>query len=351
MRALLFGMGGIGQRHLRNLKELHPEIEVGAYRVKNRVFQICADLSADYETDVCKKYGVRSFHTIEDALGFAPDLAIVANPTSCHVEIATHLVEAGIPVLLEKPISNRWVDAERLAELANKKHVPVAVGYMMRYHFCAIRLKKLLEEGAVGQLHSAALTVHSYVPDWHPYERCDEFYAGSHRLGGGVVLTENHELDLMHWYFGSPRRLWALGGKQSVLPIDVDDTAIVLMEFSHKDRWFPVSMNLSFVQKSLTRNMILYGDKGWIEWDISNSRMVVHDVVRNRQEICEDPDFQRNDLFKAELDNFLDCVVSGKPLAAPLQEVLLVQKTLVRIREALDSKTCTSSESCGPEVT
>ena len=86
MRALFFGLGGIGQRHLRILREIQPNIELAAVRMKGQVFEISDDLVADRNVDIMNKYDIREFASIDDGLTFQPDLAIVANPTSFHID-------------------------------------------------------------------------------------------------------------------------------------------------------------------------------------------------------------------------------------------------------------------------
>ena len=59
MRAVFFGLGGAGQRHLRNLKFLYPECEIAAIRSVNRTFEISNDLTANPDVDIMDKYNIR----------------------------------------------------------------------------------------------------------------------------------------------------------------------------------------------------------------------------------------------------------------------------------------------------
>ena len=116
MKVLFYGLGGVGQRHLRILKKLRPEIKIGAVRRKNRAFEIGDDMQPDFDTDIIKKYDIETFEKKEEGFEFKPDFAVVSNPTSLHVETCLDLVRHDIPVLLEKPISH---DMEGLKELKN----------------------------------------------------------------------------------------------------------------------------------------------------------------------------------------------------------------------------------------
>lgn len=338
MKALFVGLGGVGQRHLRNLRRLWPDAELLAVRSRGRSFEIKDDLTPDHAVDIVKKYGIRVFGRIEDAAKAKPDFAIVSNPTSLHVATTRSLLERGIPILLEKPISDSEEGLDELVALSAKKGVPVMVGYMMRFHPSAERMEGLLNAAAVGDVHSAVLISHSYVPSWHKYEQPKEFYAGSRSLGGGAVLTEIHELDLLHWYFGRPRRLWALGGKLSALDLDVEDTASSLLEFERDGRRFPVSVSVSFAQTAPLRRFMVFGERGRIQWDILAGRIEVEDPARGLQDVFEVHNFQRNDLFVRELEHFLDCLASGREPRTALPLVLAGHRTALKIRDAVAPK-------------
>ena len=59
MKALFVGLGGIGQRHLRILRDLMPKVEISAVRRRGRRFEITDQLEADYSVDLIEKYQIR----------------------------------------------------------------------------------------------------------------------------------------------------------------------------------------------------------------------------------------------------------------------------------------------------
>lgn len=335
MKALFVGLGGVGQRHLRNLLRLRPRAEILAVRRSGRAFEIRDDLTPDRSVDIAEKYRIKRFATLAKAAREKPDFAVVSNPTSLHLETAAALVRLGVPVFLEKPISDSEKGLDELARLAARAKVPVMVGLMMRFHPCAERVRELLSAGALGPIHSAVLICHSYVPSWHSYEKPKEFYAGSRALGGGAVLTEIHELDLLHWYFGAPKRVWAAGGKLSGLDIDVEDAASSLLEFEGGGRRFTASVNVSFAQPVPTRRLWVFGERGRLSWDVLKNRVELDVAGRGEPEVFERADFQRNELFVRELSHFLDRLADGSEPRTSLAEALPAHRTALRIRDAV----------------
>ena len=115
MKALFFGLGGVGQRHLRNLKALNPGCQVAAVRHKGRTFEISNDLKMDETVNIVEKYNVEVLPDMAAGLAFGPDLAVVANPSAKHVNTCLPLLDAKIPVFLEKPAATNRGDFQALS--------------------------------------------------------------------------------------------------------------------------------------------------------------------------------------------------------------------------------------------
>jgi predicted dehydrogenase len=337
MKVLFLGLGGIGQRHLRNLLFLVPDASVGAVRHANRTFEIGPDLRADPSINIIDKFNIQIFADMEEACGWEPDFAVVASPTSAHVNQTTHLVRSGIPVLLEKPISDSFEGLDELSKSIMETATPVMVGYMLRFHPGIQRLLKIVGEAIIGDLTSVHIQLCSYMPAWHPYEKYNEFYAGRKSLGGGAVLTEIHEIDLMHQMFGLPEKLWCVGGKLSPLEMDVEDTVSALFDYRFDDRILPVTLNMSFVQRPIGRTITLFGHNGRIHWDFIREEIVINDEEKSYRENFRVTQFDRNDMFIREMRHFIDCLQKGKTPIASFQEVVGGHIIALKMKESLEA--------------
>lgn len=295
MKILFVGLGGAGQRHLRNFKDLlGARGNFTAYRARNRPGVITPDFRLEPGAP-----DVRAFPTLESALEDRPDAVVISNPTSDHIRVARAAARGGAHVLVEKPLSHtREGVAELERELADAGRVGL-VGYMMRFHPCLRKVREWLLEGRLGRLFSARLEVSSYVPDWHPYEDYRELYAVRREQGGGVILTESHELDLAGWLFGPPRRVFAMGGPLSGRSGDVEDTASLLL-----DCGFPVHVQLAFMQRPPSRSCEISGEKGRIRWEGGTS-VSLFDGGRHEERF---EGHERAHLFTDEARHFIACV-------------------------------------------
>src|SRR5204863_1605636 len=102
---------------------------------------------------------------------------------------------------------------DELIATARSRDAVVAVGCQLRSHPALRRLHDLLAEGVLGRLIAVHVEQGEYLPGWHSYEDYRQSYAARRELGGGVVLTQIHELDYVHWLFGLPQRVFAVGGR------------------------------------------------------------------------------------------------------------------------------------------
>ena len=101
MNVLFIGLGGAGQRHLRNLLFLFPDAQISALRYKNRNFEITKNLIADYHTNIISKYNIKIIESFDDIHKIKPDFAIVSNPTSKHLDVSEKLVDLDTPHILK----------------------------------------------------------------------------------------------------------------------------------------------------------------------------------------------------------------------------------------------------------
>lgn len=316
MKILSCGLGGIGQRHLRNLRLLLGEsLEVHAYRVRGQRIKLRDDLTVDEGADLEKDYGIQVHHELADALAQQPEAVFICNPNALHVPVALECARAGVAVFMEKPLASDLTGLDELLAEVEKRKLLFHVGYNFRFHPGLQRLKTLLEDGFFGRLVSVRSEIGEYLPNWHRYEDYRQMYAARADQGGGVILSQIHEMDLIYWYFGLPRSLSTHGGHLSGLEIDVEDSASSLMRFEGERGCFPLLLHQDFVQRPPSRKFRIVGDAGCAEMDLIANRLCVYDAVG---ELCEQNDFagfNRNDMFLEQARHFLDCLGSGnKPV-------------------------------------
>jgi predicted dehydrogenase len=183
------------------------------------------------------------------------------------------------------------------------------------------------------------LELGEFLPGFHTYEDYRQTYPAHRHMGGGVILSQIHELDVAYWLFGMPRKVFALGGHWSSLEIDAEDTASLLFECESAGRPLPVHIQLDFVQHPPRRIYEIVGDRGTIIIDVLASviRVVRADTGQVDERTFEA--LQRNHLFLNELRHFLDCLAGAQRPVVSVRDGVQSLRMALAARQSIDAGT------------
>lgn len=300
---LIVSLGSIGQRHLRNLRRLRPQSQIGVWRLN----------TPPGETPV--EGADRQFTTLEQVLDFAPRAAIIAGPASTHLTVAFPLATAGIHLLVEKPLSDHLEGIAELITLCCERGVTLMTGYNLRFLPSLRVAKSCLAEGKIGQVLGVRAEVGQYLPDWRPGNDYRLGVSAQRALGGGALLELSHELDYIGWLFGTPTRVTARGGHYSNLCLDVEDMVELILEYSTHPRL--VNVHLDMLQRTPHRTCRFIGSAGTLVWDGIADRIEIYQVITGTWETLKVPTLtDRNQMYLDELSHFLECAERGtRPLS------------------------------------
>jgi predicted dehydrogenase len=350
MKILMIGLGGIGQRHTRNLRALlGNDVEIIAYRVRRQTHVVTPSMGADTLRNVEEEYSIRAFSSIDEALAEGPQIAFICNPSSLHVALASQCLQAGCDVFIEKPLTDSMQGTKDLLRLAEERGRIVMVGYQLRFHPCLRKFQEVVRSGDLGNLLSVRATIGEYLPNWHPYEDYRIMYAARADLGGGVVLSQIHEFDYLYSLFGVPVRVYAIGGHWSDLEIDVEDTASILMECSVDDRPLPIQLHQDYLQSPPSRQCEVIGDRGRAVMDLHSLSVTVFVRGNASPEAYSFSGFERNQLFLDETNHFLDCVSTRNRPIVDLQDGLQSLRMALAVKQSIASRLPVDLSSIGPQ--
>jgi predicted dehydrogenase len=250
-------MGSIGQRHAQCLGALGVR-DLVAWRSRLGTMRTLGPELGH----------VREVSTMDDFFSTCPDAVIVATPTSLHVDHALAALERGCRVFIEKPIATTARDASRLAPFASQ----LVVGYCMRFSGVYRRVRELVHEGRLGRIARAAFRRSEYLPFWHPRADYRTEYAARKDLGGGVVRTMSHEIDLMRYLFGPVVGVAGAIDRVSNLEVDVDDTATFSCRLQSGAR---VSFDLDFLSPLRINRCEIIGSAGLLDLSFERQALTV----------------------------------------------------------------------------
>ena len=307
LNCVLFnGLGGAGQRHLRIINQLLPGVKKIGSRSKDKTPYLNPDFSINQSHNLQDAYGISFFKSIEAAYLENPDLAIISTPTSLHCENIIQAAERGVDVIVEKPGATNSKQAKKIVDAVKANNIQFFISYQRRFHPLVQKLRQLINKKTLGKIMSVQVCVGSYVPDWHPYEDFRDLYACNKNLGGGVLKTETHELDLLTWLFGNPNAVNATGGCRGPFELDVEDSAELLLDY----QTFSAQVNLCFMQKKQERNISIIGQEGSLKLDLIEEKLEIFLHSSNKEEIVS-ISMDNETLFRTQAEFFLSGLESG----------------------------------------
>ena len=205
------------------------------------------------------------FFSLEEALAFKPRLTIISSPATEHVKNAKQFLAIDSHLFIEKPISNSLNGVELLIERVNQSTLFSMVGYVLRFLPMLNNIKNLIEQNIIGDIKTALIQVGQYLPDWRPQDDYRLGVSSNDDLGGGVLLELSHELDYVIWLFGNPHELFCTKARISDLEINVEDHAILILEYHKNVQRKNITIHLDFLQRIPNRSIQIVGTTGTLK--------------------------------------------------------------------------------------
>lgn len=324
MKFLIAGLGSIGQRHYKNLLSLGYS-DIIVYRTGKG--------EHSFVTDFEKTHSPKVFTDLQKAFDEKPDALLIANPTIFHADFIRYGLEQGIKgIFVEKPIAHAAKILKTSIEKTKAKRVLGYIGYNFRFHPTLQQMKEYLTQGRIGRVISVSVDMGEYLPDWHPWEDYRNTYPAKKELGGGVVLTQSHDIDYLYWFFGMPKKIAAFGGTRTGLKVNVEDSIQSIWEYKDGKT---VSLTMDFYKRPARRTFEITGTKGRLLWDYHAKSLTLTPHVKEEKAVSfNDPEaFERNQMFLDELRHFIDCLAKKSKPKVTFQDgfnVLLICEAILR---------------------
>ena len=225
VRIGIIGMGNMGRFHANDLLDGKvPRGELAA-----------VGSTSPHKLEEYKEKGVQIFGSGEEMIASgAIDALLIATPHYQHTSLGVAALEAGLHIMVEKPISAHKADAERLiAAAAARPDQVFGAMFQLRVEPRYQKIRELVQGGELGDL----VRVLWIMTDWFRSEAY--FQSGGWRAtwkgeGGGVLLNQClHQLDAMQWITGMPSKVRSHVGIGRWHDIEVEDDVTCYMEFAN----------------------------------------------------------------------------------------------------------------------
>jgi len=315
LRVGVIGLGRMGQQHCRVYSSLR----------RSQLAGVC-DVVPDLAREIAGRFETTSFPDVDGLLGQV-DAVSLATPTPTHFDLAMQCVRRGIPVLVEKPLTETVEQAEALVEAVRSAGVIVQVGHIERFNPAYTELKNVLEDKALLAIAMRRLSA----------------FGGSNRDVDVVLDLMIHDIDLALDLTGQePTSLSAFGLTAHGGAID---HAVVYLGFGSGPL---VTMTASRVTEQKIRSIEVTALDAYVEADLLNKSISVHrrttaeyldhnqSGIKYRQEsILEGIHVPSHEPLFSELQHFVNCVLDGKPEGVTAADGLRALRWASAIRVAV----------------
>lgn len=216
-----------------------------------------SDAKLEIAQAVAQKHGAAAVASWQEAID-RPEVGavVVSTPNAFLKEVAIAALALGKHVLIEKPMGRNLAEAEAMAEAAKRSGRRLKIGFNHRYHPAIRDAHRMYRDGAIGRLIAVrARYGHGGRPGY------EKEWRGSAELAGGGELTDQgvHVLDLIHWFAGVPREVFAYL-QTAIWPIaPLEDSAFALLKF---DSGMVAQFHTAWTQWKNLFSFEVFGDKG-----------------------------------------------------------------------------------------
>lgn len=140
MKAAVIGVGHLGKHHARILASI-PGVSLAGV----------VDINTDRAAEIAKEYNTTAFADPREIADLS--LAVIATPTESHAAIAAPLVDAGVHLLVEKPVTQTLSEADALIAAARSKGIVLAVGHSERFNPAVVAARPYVNDPRFIEVH------------------------------------------------------------------------------------------------------------------------------------------------------------------------------------------------------
>ena len=306
LRTAVVGVGYLGRFHAQKYAALDSA----------ELIAVC-DTSDEAARRVADELGTRAIDDYRD-LPEQVDAVSIVVPTQKHYEVARHFLDAGVHVLLEKPITSTLEQGRELVGLARERGVVFQIGHLERFNPAVVALADVLEQPKFIESHRIA-----------PFN--------PRGADVNVVLDLMiHDIDIILDFVRSPVTEIRANG----VPVLSRDTDVANARLQFENGCV-ANVTASRVSLKSERKMRIFQDDAYLTIDFQNKTLGVHrrgegEMFPGIPEIdSQEMEFEQGDALLAEIRAFLDSIRQGTPPVVSGEDGLRALETAFTITDIL----------------
>lgn len=344
MKVAIIGCGTIANRSHIPAYLKNPEAEIKYF----------CDIIPERAEAAVEKYGCGIAVTDYKEVLADPEVEAISvcTPNRMHSVISIDAMRAGKNVLCEKPAARVLSEALEMQKVQHETGKVLNIGVCNRFNNGVKALKKLIDEGALGDIFHVYVSFRAYrsIPGLG-----GDFTTKAVAGGGALIDWGVHFLDIVMFCCGDPKPTTVTGeafcklGKnisEYVYPgtmwagppkldgiYDVDDSVTALI----RTQGPAITVNGAWAQNINHEEMYIdfMGDKGGARIDYYTKEFTVY-TVKDGKVYEYRPEFEPNNHFESEINEFIGCIKTGKKLPSHIDTNIITARMMQAIYDSSD---------------
>ena len=328
------GLGKMGKLHFKNSSKNNKINLVAVADLKKSNLKIVNKKSINKYVDYKKMIESENL-----------DAVIISLPNFLKKESIEFASENNISIFIDKPLARNLKEVEQIKNKVEKNKTQITVGVNYRYYKSCQRIKKIVNEGEIGEVVLATSELIMDGPLSHPLipAPVPEWWFDKERSGGGVIMDLGyHLIDLLTWLFGKQTLEYSSIGHRYNLPIE--DTASILLK---SESGTTSNVNIGWFSKMIFPNfnfrINLHGTVGYTSTDkFAPRNLYTHAAKEGIKNFFKRLTARRIEYlsytyyyssFYEILDKFYDSVIDASDPPVDFDQQISVMKTIESIYE------------------
>lgn len=318
MKYAVIGTGYWGSNHARVAAELLDEGGLDDV--------VLCDINESRVSDLAGSYGIEYYTDYASLADVGVDAATVATPSPTHEEIGTTLLEAGVDLLIEKPLALSSADAWNIVDVAETNDCTLGVGHIFRYHPALNELKRRIDRGELGRIK---------------YLNTNRFSFRAPRPTIGVLYSlAVHDIDVYQFLLEKqPETIYC--NMDDAVREGIDETATLILEYGDATGVINESWQVPVFGKQ--RDLTVVGTERSAHIDyLEDNVLKLHDATIRRDgeqlraidEGAQTVEVEDREPLRTEVEHFLDCCRSGE---TPIASGTVGAETIEYLERAMES--------------
>ena len=259
MKYALIGCGRIAVNHIKAVRNNHLELVAVCDILPEKMETLLAKY--DLQNDV----SIARYTDYKKLLAEHPELQLIsiATESGLHAEIALACIDAGVNVIIEKPMAMNMADADEIIRRSEAKHVKVAACHQNRFNVAVQELRHALEAGRFGRLSHGSIHVR-WNRDHGYYDQAS--WRGTWAQDGGCLMNQCiHGIDLLRWMLGDEvDEVYGATRQQFHDYLEAEDVGLAVVKFKN-GAIGTIEGTTNVYPKNLEETLYVFGEKGTVK--------------------------------------------------------------------------------------